>query len=338
MMQRVLILAALTASLVAGAAARKTLDFYFIDTEGGQSTLMVTPAGESLLVDAGWPGNNGRDAGRIIAAAKKAGLEHIDYLLVTHYHLDHVGGVPDLMDKFPVKTLVDHGQNTETGRQAGELAGRYDGAAEAHGAKRLHVKPGDKLPLKGVDITVLVASGDKCASTFAGSGANPLCGQEARKSDDPSENARSVGILVQFDKFRFIDLGDLTWNKEIELMCPTNPVGRVDLYLTTHHGLDASGPKTIVHALAPRVAVMNNGAKKGGSPAAWQVVASSPGLKDLWQLHYAVAGGKDNNVPEERIANPEEKCEGQWIEVAAANNGAMTVTNSRNGFKKTYKP
>lgn len=334
-MLRVLFLVALAAVSAIG-ANRKTLDLYFVDVEGGQATLLVTPAGESLLIDAGWPGNNGRDSGRIVAAAKKAGIDHIDYLLVTHYHLDHVGGVPDLMEAFPVKAVIDHGANTEDSRQAGELSGRYEGAAGKFGAKRLHVKPGDKLPLKGVDIVVLAARGEKCSATFKGSGPNALCGQDQKKADDPSENARSIGVLVEFGKFRFIDLGDLTWNKEIELMCPTNPVGKVDLYLTTHHGMDASGPKTIVHALAPKVAVMNNGARKGGSPSAWQVVSSSPGLKDLWQVHYSVAGGKDNNVAAERIANLKENCSGQWIEVSASNNGDMTVLNSRNGYKKTY--
>jgi len=337
MMVRALLMAALAASL-ALAAPRKTLDLYFIDVEGGQATLLVTPAGESLLIDAGWPGNNGRDPGRITAAARKAGLDHIDYLIVTHHHLDHVGGVPELMDAFPVKTVADHGASVETTRQAVELSQRYEAAVNKHGAKRLQLKPGDKIPLKGVNVTVLTAAGGKCANTFKGSGPNPVCGQEEKKAYDPSENAQSAGVLVEYGKFRFIDLGDLTWNKEIELMCPVNPVGRVDLYLTTHHGLDASGSKTIVHALAPRVAVMNNGARKGGSAAAWQVVSSSPGLKDLWQLHYAVAGGKDNNVAEERIANLDEKCQGQWIEVSASNNGEMTVLNTRNGYKKTYKP
>jgi competence protein ComEC len=324
-------------SLAAPAAPRKTLDFYFIDVEGGQATLIVTPAGESLLVDAGWPGYNGRDAGRIIDAAKHAGLKQIDYLMVTHYHLDHVGGVPDLMERFPVKNLVDHGDNVEKDKDALALTARYLKAAE--GAHRMIVKAGDTIPLRGVTVTVIESGGVKVAKTLPGGGtASALCGKEEKKADDPSENARSNGILVQFGDFRFIDMGDLTWNKEIQFACPASPVGKVDLYLTNHHGMDQSNSKTLVDSLAPRVAIMNNGARKGASPSAWQIVSSAPGLEDLWQLHYAVAGGAGANVAADQIANPDEKCEGKWIEVSATENREITVRNSRNGFSKTYVP
>lgn len=316
-------------------AQKRDLSLSFIDVEGGQATLIVTPAGESLLIDAGWPGNDGRDANRIVAAAKKAGVNRIDYLLVTHYHLDHVGGVPDLAARFPIGTLVDHGANTETNPRAQELEKTYQ-AVLARGVKRLTVKPGDVLPLKGVRVEVVTARGERIQKPLKGAGQkNPACG-EARRNDDPSENAQSIGILLTYGNFRFVDLGDLTWNKELELACPDNLIGTVDLYLTTHHGLDQSGPKAIVHGLRPRVAIMNNGVKKGGSPAAWQIVSSSPGLQDMWQLHYAMAGGDANNVAADRIANVEEKCEGHGIEVAAKQSGAFTVTNSRNGHHKTY--
>jgi beta-lactamase superfamily II metal-dependent hydrolase len=327
----------LAAALAASGAARKTLDMYFIDTEGGQATLLVAPTGESMLIDAGWPGNNYRDAGRIVAAARAAGLQQIDYLLVTHYHLDHVGGVPQLMERFPVRTLVDHGENTETSRGAQDLSANYKKAAGA--AKRMEVKTGDKLRLGDVEVLVVSARGDCIKRPLDGAGKpNPICVTDPRKADDPGENARSIGVIVSFGKFRFVDLGDLTWNKELELVCPSNLLGNVDLYLTTHHGLDTSGPKSIVHALAPRVAIMNNGARKGGSPAAWKIVSSSPGLQDLWQLHSSVAGGTENNVVAERIANLEEKCEGHAITVAAERNRSFSVRNSRNGLTKTYKP
>jgi competence protein ComEC len=319
------------------AAPHKTLDLYFIDTEGGQATLVVTPSGESLLVDAGWPGFGGRDADRIIAAAKRAGLDHIDYLLVTHYHADHVGGVPQLAAKYPVKTVIDHGPNNETGAQADRLESAYKEAI-ATGIKHMTVKPGDVLPLKDVRVEVVAANGECILKPVKGGGqSNQVCATEAPKAADPTENARSIGTIMTFGRFRFVDLGDLTWNKELALACPDHMIGPVDLYLTTHHGMDLSGSASMVYGLHPRVAIMNNGARKGGSPAAWKIVSASPGLEDMWQIHYSLAGGKDANVAEERIANMEERCQGFGIDVVAEKSGTFTVTNLRNGFSKTYK-
>ncbi len=312
--------------------AAKTLDVYFIDVEGGQATLIVSPSGQSMLVDAGWPGNNHRDAERIAAAAKAAGVKKIDFLVVTHHHMDHVGGVAQLVEKLPVLTFVDHGPNTETGKSADALSAAYQKAVAT--GRHLAVKPGDMIPVKGLDVKVLSANGDLISG---GGDPNPLCGSDPPRPEDKSENARSVGTLITFGKFRMIDLGDLTWNKEMELVCPQNRAGTVDVYLVTHHGMNMSGPATIVHALKPRVAIMNNGAKKGGTAEAWQVVRKSPGLEDLWQLHYAIAGGKENNSPEAFIANPDENCEGKWLKLSADATGAFTVTNPRNKFSKTYK-
>lgn len=336
MMKAALILALCSPALFAQSG--KTLDFHFVDTEGGQATLIVTPSGESIMVDAGWPGFGGRDANRIVEAAKKAGVKKIDYMLVTHYHLDHVGGVPELAALIPMTTMIDHGPNTETNPRARQLEEAYEKVL-ANGAKRMTVKPGDVLKLKDITIEFVTARGERIPKPLkAGGQKNPLCGQEPRKADDPSENARSIGFVLTYGKFRFVDLTDLTWNKELELACPDHAIGPVDLYLTTHHGLDASGPAAIVHGLRPRVAIMNNGAKKGGSPAAWQIVSTSPGLNDLWQLHYSLAGGETANVDKARIANVEEKCEGHGIGVKASKDGAMTVTNFANGHSKTYKP
>lgn len=319
----------------AAMAAPKTLDIYFVDVEGGQATLIVTPSKQSLLIDAGWPGFENRDAKRIAAAARKAGIKKIDFLLTTHYHRDHVGGVPEVAALLKVGTFVDHGPNRESGKAADELSIAYKKGMEQ--AKHIEVKPGDTLPLKDVKVEVLSADGNLISQTRQGAGApNPLCAAEKRKADDPTENARSVGTFFTFGKFRFIDLGDLTWNKELELVCPANKLGQVDVYLTTHHGMDMSGSASIVHALRPRVAIMNNGARKGGSPAAWQAVHSSPGLEDFWQLHYAEAGGKANNSPDAFIANPVEDGSANWLRVSAEASGAFTVYNSRNKYQKTY--
>lgn len=317
--------------------AAKTFDAYFIDVEGGQATLMVSPSGQSMLVDTGWAGFNNRDADRIAAAAKMAGVKQIDYLVITHFHADHVGGVPQLVAKLPVKHFVDHGPNNEKGEAADALYAAYKNAWGS--SEHIVVKPGDKVPVKGLDVQVLSANGDAIKTPLKGAGeANPLCGKDALRREDKSENARSTGTLMTFGKFRLIDLGDLTWNKEQDLVCPNNLVGTVDVYLTTHHGMDMSGPATIVHALKPRVAIMNNGATKGGSVPAWQVVHNSPGVLDLWQVHFAVNGGKENNVSEQFIANPDQNNDqGNFIKLSAESNGNFTVTNSRNNFSKTYK-
>lgn len=320
------------------AGGRKGLGMTFIDTEGGQATLLVGPSGESLLIDAGFPGNGGRDSDRIVEAAKKAGLKRIDYLLVTHYHLDHVGGVPEFAGKFPVGMVIDHGDSTESTKQAQAMEEAYRKVI-ATGVKRLSVKPGDVLPLKDVRVEVVTARGERIPKPVKGGGQkNPLCAAAEKKNADPSENARSIGVVITFGKFRFVDLGDLTWNKELEIACPDHMIGPVDLYLTTHHGLDQSNAPQIVHGLKPRVAIMNNGAKKGGSPAAWKVVSASPGIEDLWQLHFSLAGGQDANVAPDRIANLEEKCQGFGIYVEAQRDRSFTVTNQRNGHSRSYKP
>jgi beta-lactamase superfamily II metal-dependent hydrolase len=323
--------------LVQAATAAQNLDIYFIDVEGGQATLIVAPSGESLLVDTGWPGFGGRDAGRIVAAAHSANLKRIDYALVTHYHMDHVGGVPQLAERIPVGTFVDHGSNAESGKEADELFDAYQKVSQK--VQRRVVAPGDTFALGQVKMEVLTANGLHIGTSLPGAGQpNPYCSAVKREEDDPGENARSVGILLTFGKFRFVDLGDLTWNKELDLMCPDNRIGSVDVYLTSHHGLSISGSKALVWALHPRVAIMNNGARKGGEEAAWQVVKSSPGLKDLWQLHYALAGGPEHNVADSYVANPDEKCEGKYLKLSARPNGSFSVTNSRNGFSRSYSP
>jgi beta-lactamase superfamily II metal-dependent hydrolase len=322
------------------APAAKTLDVYFIDVEGGQSTLFVSPSGESLLVDAGWPGFNGRDAGRIVAAAKNAGLTRIDYLLITHYHTDHVGGVPQLAARIPIENFIDHGPSVEHGKEADDLFAAYTGTR----GERHHIlaQPGEKVPIRGIEVEILTAAGDEISKPLAGVGApNPECAGTRLRETDPSENARSVGVLITFGSFRLIDLGDLTWNKEYELVCPENKIGTVDVYLSTHHGSNESGGPEIVHALRPRVAIMNNGATKGGSPEAWQAIHSSPGLVDLWQLHDAIAGGEANNAPPRFISNPEAnpgRDQGHWIALSAESSGAFSVRNSRTGETKRYPP
>jgi competence protein ComEC len=317
----------------------KALEIYFIDVEGGQATLIVSPSGHSLLIDTGWRGFDGRDAERIVQAAKAAKIKKLDYVLITHYHRDHVGGVPQLADRMKVGTFIDHGPNMEDARVVKEDYSDYVKILQRVPIQHLVVKPGDSIPLKDVTVQVLTAAGEHIQSPLAGAGQpNTFCAASPKREADPSENSRSLGILLTYERFRFLDMGDLTWNKELELMCPTNPIGTVSVYLTSHHGLDQSGSPALVDAIHPRVAIMNNGARKGGSPSAWQIVKDSAGLEDLWQLHYSMEGGKEHNVPDTFIANVDEHCEGKYLSLTAKSDGSFTVFNSRNKFQKAYKP
>jgi competence protein ComEC len=336
-----LLFLALALAIAPAQAKNKPLQIHFIDVEGGQATLIVTPAGQSMLVDTGWSDFDGRDAQRISDAAKQAGVTKLDYVWITHYHNDHVGGVPALLQKMKVGTFIDHGDNQEHTQQVDALYAAYQKAID--GSKHIVIKPGDRVPLKGVTVEALAANGEHIAKPLPGAGQpNPNCGSDPEAPVDPTENARSAGFLLTYGKFRFLDLGDLTKKKEIALVCPNNPIGTVDVYLTTHHGLYQSNSKAIVDAVQPRVAIMNNGAKKGGSPAAWQIVHDSPRLEDLWQLHYSIEGAAQHNTSEQLIANPsanpDEKCTGQSLKMTAEPDGSFTVTNSRNHFSKHYGP
>jgi competence protein ComEC len=316
------------------AQAGRTLDIYAIDVEGGQATLVVSPSGESLLVDAGWPGFDGRDADRIAAAAQRAGLSRIDYLVTSHYHRDHVGGVPELVRRLPVRTFVDHGPSVEQDERGTALFNAYLEARKT--GQHLQVKPGDKIPISGVDVVVVSSGGELLSQPMSGDARpNPLCRDFTPRDADTTENARSVGLAISFGRFRFLDLGDLTWNKERDLVCPMNLLGTFDVYLTTHHGTDTSGPAVLVHAIRPRVAVMNNGAHKGGSRQAWRVIRGAPGLEDIWQLHFAVDAGADHNAREPFLANLDETT-AHGITIAAERDGSFVVTNARNGEARRY--
>ena len=317
-------------------AATKPMEVYFIDVEGGQATLIVSPSGQSMVIDTGWAGFNNRDADRIAAAAAKSGVKQIDYLLITHYHADHVGGVPQLAAKLPVMNFIDHGPNFEAGKKgADDLFNAYTAVRDK--GHHLLVKPGDRVPIKGLDVEILAADGKVLTKALPGAGQpNSYCEGTKRKEEDTTENSHSTGSLIAYGKFRLLDLGDLTWNKEIDLVCPNNRVGKVDVYLTTHHGVNASGSPAIVDAVHPRVAIMNNGASKGANPEAWQIVHDVPGLEGLWQVHTAEGKGS-HNTDADMIANPDSKSdEGHWIKLSAMPTGEFTVTNGRNGFSKTY--
>jgi competence protein ComEC len=319
----------------AGAQAARHLLIYATDVEGGQATLLVSPSGGSLLVDTGWPNVNGRDAERIQAAMRDAGITKIDHVLITHFHTDHVGGVPELVKRVPIGEFLDHGPN----REDSDIT-RHDYAAylkAIEGKPRRIVHPGDTLSISGLEAIVLTADGEHIA-TVPGikPEPNPYCATEPKWELDETENPRSAGVLVRFGKFRFLDLGDLTKAKEIPLVCPDNLIGTVDLYLVNHHGFNLSNSRAFVDAIHPRVAIMDNGAHKAGSPEAWQTVHESPGLEDLWMLHTAEGSDAAHNSAEPLIANLKGGADGAYLKVVAAANGSFSVTNSRTGKTKNY--
>jgi competence protein ComEC len=319
-------------------AAESKLKVYFIDVEGGQSTLFVTPEGHSLLIDTGWPGGNGRDADRIVAAAKKAGLSRIDYVLITHYHVDHAGGIPQLLARIPVGEFIDHGPNRELDKGITEKDyAVYQQELADRKISSIHPKPGDVLPIKGFTATVISADGNLIDKPLSGAGeVNAYCKASETKPADQTENARSLGIEIHFGKVKILDLGDLTWDKEMQLMCPTNKLGRVDILIVSHHGWNQSSSPALVHAIHTRIAIMDNGAKKGGSTPVLQTVKASPGLETLWQLHYSEEGGDANNTAEKFIANPKGPDAGLGLELAVDKDGSFAVTNDRTNVTKQY--
>lgn len=333
-----LVLCALPAAWAAPRTAAQALHIFFVDVEGGQSTLFVTPNRHSLLIDTGWPGFNGRDADRIVGVAKKAGLSRIDYVLITHFHTDHVGGVPQLAARIPIGTFIDHGVNRETTDAPTETGYKAYLQLLATGKyKRLTVKPGQTLPIPGIHATVISADGALISHSLPGAGqANPYCKGAEHYPPDKTENARSLGTLLTFGKLRILDLGDLTKDKEQDLMCPANKLGKVDIYIVSHHGWYQSSSPALVDAIAPRVSIMDNGAKKGGTPSAWDIVSKSPGLEDLWQLHFSDEGGAAHNEPAQFIANPQGPDAGHYLELTAWPDGSFAVYNSRTEQTKKY--
>lgn len=321
-------------------ATRNSLQIYFVDVEGGQATLFVTPAGQSLLIDTGWPGNNGRDAERIVAVAKDAGLSKIDFVLITHFHNDHVGGAPELAERIPVGTFIDHGENRESNDQPTVRVWQaYQKLLASGKYKRIVAKPGMDLPIHGMRATVVSSDGDLIRNALPGAGKeNSACQNAEQYAADQTENFRSLGTLIRFGKLRILDFGDLTRDQEMKLMCPVNKVGKVDIYIVSHHGWYQSGSPAFVHDIAPRIAIMDNGAKKGGTPSAWDIIKKSPGLEDLWQLHYAEEGGPAHNVSTEFIANPEGPDGGKYLKLTASTDGSFEVLNSRTQKSKRYPP
>ena len=333
-MQRVTLIVALFLTL-AGSASARNLEMFFIDVEGGQSTLIVTPAGQSLLIDAGYGGRQGRDAERILAATREARIDHIDYLLITHFHGDHVGGVPELADKLPILRFVDYGSPLGTDRMATNGFRLYEPVR----GENLHLEPepGDRLPLEGIDIDIVSAAGALLSNPLAGAGQpNSACATLENHVDDGTENHRSIGIRLQFGAFRFVALGDLSGNTLGRLVCPINRLGQASVYLIPHHGNYDSNVPAVLAALRPQVAIMNNGPTKGGAPESFKTLLAQPGTA-LWQLHESRNKGAQN-APDAFIANVDDGTTAYWLKLTAREDGSFDLFNHRTGFLETYRP
>lgn len=313
--------------------APKPLEIYFVDVEGGQATLIVTPAGESLLVDAGWSGARGRDAKRVAATIHDAGLSQIDYFLLTHFHSDHDGGVPELSRLVPIKNFIDYGAPTEKGSKVEDPYEAY--AAVRKKGTHLQPKVGDLLPLKGAEIRLVSGRGKTLAEPLPGGGQdNPACSAYKKKANDFTENAKSFGFQLVYGKFRFLDLGDLVWNELGQLVCPKNLLGESDVYLVAHHGNAFSAVPAVMAAVHPRVAIFNNGETKGGDPKTFKTMQGVPRLEDFYQLHKSANQGA-KQADEAFIANLDLHT-AHRLQLAAHEDGSFTITNGRTGVTKRY--
>jgi beta-lactamase superfamily II metal-dependent hydrolase len=344
-MKRILFLAVLAVLLPwVLPAASKTFDMYLIDVEGGKALLLISPSGESMLIDTGFPGSDDRDAKRIAEAVKAANLKQVDHLVTSHYDGDHVANVTATAAKVSIKTFYDHGDAAVKDPGTSKSVEAY--LALAAKAKRVVVKPGDKIPFKGIDTLVVTAAGKHITTPVKGGGApNPYCKETQpmkwpRADEDNSENGNAIGLLFTYGKFRMLDLADLTWNREMELMCPNNPIGPVDLFMVSHHGNDISNSPALVDGLHWRVALMDNGARKIGAASVMKLLRAAPGMQALYLSHYSVNGAAEN-PPEEFIANVvqdwKDPADGKWLKVSADQNANITVTNGRTNVSKTYK-
>ena len=329
-------------------AQTKTLDIYILDVEGGNATLFVTPSREAVLIDTGNGGAAAtRDADRIMAAVKDAGIAQIDALVTSHWHGDHMGAMAELASRIPIRHYLDHGGNVQPSAAIDAFMQNTYPALTAK-AKHTSVKAGDVLPLKGVEWRFVTSARETIKTALPRAGppnaqcagftphtVNPVSGQPVGNTEDE----HSVGSHVTFGKFRAVYLADFPWNKEFELMCPNNRLGTVEFLLVSRHGQHSSNSETLVHALRPRVAVINNGIRKGGQPETMRVLHSSPGLEDVWQVHVAQLSGAEYAVPGMFVANIVDNPDhspAYWIKVSAQTDGSFTVTNGRTGFSKTY--
>ena len=363
-MRRLACLVGVLASVALVSAQRaRTLDIYVVDVEGGNATLFVSPSGEALLIDTGNAGMGAaRDAARIVDAARDAGVSQIEHVITTHWHGDHYGGLAELASRIPIKQFIDHGRNIQPTEATDAFLDKTYPELYAKGTHTV-VKAGNAIPFAGVEARVIASAGQVLAKPLGGAGKpNPFC-TPIKPVEAIPEDTQSVATLFTFGKFRALHPGDLTRDKEYDLMCPVNRVGTIDVLVGPHHGQDTSNSEAFVHALQPRVVVMNNGTRKGGWPDVMKSFYTSPRFEDLWQMHFSLLSGQEYTPPGVFIANgvddqpgampiapiplpppgpnappaPVHNGRAYWVKISARADGTFQVTNGRNGFSKAYQ-
>jgi competence protein ComEC len=335
-----LVFAVCVACVSARAAARKSLDLIWVDVEGGAATLIITPAGESILIDTGMPGE--RDPKRIVKAAREAGLKQIDHLITTHFHIDHFGGAADVAKELPIVTLYDNGipennpDNPNDNTRWNQWIKPY---REMKAGKRVVLKPGDSIPLKqsGTEISLRVLGGMQKFVEGKSAQSGVDCEKLTEKPKDSGDNANSTVLVLQYGAFEMFDGGDLTWNTEAKLVCPQNLLSTVDVYDVNHHGLDASNNPLLVQALAPTVAVMSNGTTKGCGAETFKTLKSVPSIEAVYQIHRNLRADSENNTQPEHIANAEKECAANYIKVSVEEGGGKyTVSIPGTGHTRQF--
>jgi beta-lactamase superfamily II metal-dependent hydrolase len=337
----------LPVGLVTAGTSDGRLDIYFIDVEGGAATLIVTPGNESLLIDSGYPDNGGRDRDRILKVLRDvAKLDHLDHAAVTHWHLDHYGNHAALAAQIKIHNFWDRGI-PETLAEDKNFEKRIVDYRAASQNKSKTLKAGDAIPFKDwamkgsqtpLSLKVVTASREVIPNVGP---PNPFAADNKPQADDPSDNAASLSFLMKYGPFSFLCCGDLTWNIEAKLMTPNNPIGQVDLFMVTHHGLGVSNNPTLVLAVDPKVCVMCNGPTKGCDPATNATLRRIKSLEAIYQLHRNVRLKADEQTPAEFIANNVEdtaSCQGEFVKVSVAPDGtSYTVQIGAEGAKREFK-
>lgn len=349
-------------ALAAPAMAKDTaLQMVPVDVEGGGGTLFVTPDGKSLLIDTGNP-EQSRLTGdhpsseRIVKAAAALGVKKIDYLIITHYHSDHIGGLEGLLKRIPIGTIIDHGPNRETTASTRPGAPQIDpknpppnSTAAAYikylglikGHKHVEAKAGDVFHIGKMTVTIVMADGKPIAKPLPGAGEdNTACaGMEPMAANGGEENARSTASVISYGKVRIAAFGDLTWDREKDLFCPVDRVGKVDVYLASHHSIQFSGSPAMLNALQPIVAIAGNGLRKGDNPERIKTIEQSPRIQGLWRLHESAVNPQidgDRNMIANLGTDPAK--DGAYnLRLRILPDGDITVINERNGYNKTYR-
>jgi competence protein ComEC len=322
----------------------ETLDIYVLDTEGGESVLYIAPTGEAMLFDTGGGDEaaNERDYKRILSLVEETKIPVLDYVIISHNHRDHVGNAANLPN-LPIRNIrqfLDHGPYT-TELQPLQRGPFVKYLEIRNFAKARKAEPGEAFSFGAVDVHVVASSGEVTTEALPGARAqNALCADHTPKHDVRGvENDEVVAVEVRFGDFSFLELSDMTWNQEQRLVCPNNLLGTVDVYHTSGHGDRWGSNPVMVHAVQPRVAVMNNAAVKGGHADTFETLHNSPGFEDLWQTHFSTQNAAESdNSPEQFIANLDAAPGhvGHYIKFSAKPDGSFTVTNSRNDFSKHY--